>query len=98
MAKELPPSALRTSETPGRTGDQAALIWCNFDLIIPGADTIWTQTIERMDEEIAGLLFATPYWAWAYPASEVSTKEGKAHCCLLSGGMIALLEVSTKAG
>ena len=33
----------------------------NFDLIIPGADTIWTQTIERTDEDIADLLFATPY-------------------------------------
>ncbi|MDA2953579.1 MAG: acetoacetate decarboxylase family protein [Actinomycetota bacterium] len=33
----------------------------NFDLIIPGADTIWTQTIERTDEDIGDLLFATPY-------------------------------------
>jgi len=31
----------------------------NFDLIIPGADTIWTQTIERTDEDIADLLFAS---------------------------------------
>ena len=33
----------------------------NFDLIIPGADTIWTQTIERTAEDIGDLLFATPY-------------------------------------
>ena len=30
----------------------------NFDLIIPGADTIWTQTIERTAEDIGDLLFA----------------------------------------
>ena len=33
----------------------------NFDLIIPGADTIWTQTIERTAEDIGDLLFSTPY-------------------------------------
>jgi Acetoacetate decarboxylase (ADC) len=33
----------------------------NFDLIIPGADTLWTQTIERTAEDIGDLLFATPY-------------------------------------
>ena len=33
----------------------------NFDLIIPGAETIWTQTIERTAEDIGDLLFATPY-------------------------------------
>ena len=33
----------------------------NFDLIIPGAQTIWSQTIERTAEDIGDLLFATPY-------------------------------------
>ena len=33
----------------------------NSDLIIPGASTIWTNTVERTDEDIADLLFATPY-------------------------------------
>ena len=33
----------------------------NFDLIIPGAQTIWHQQIDRTDEDIADLLFATPY-------------------------------------
>ena len=33
----------------------------SFDLVIPGAETIWSQTIERSDEDIADLLYATPY-------------------------------------
>ena len=33
----------------------------NFDLIIPGADTIWTQTIERTQEDVGDLMFSTPY-------------------------------------
>jgi hypothetical protein len=41
--------------------EMIGLMSFNFDLIIPGADTIWTQTIERTDEDIADLLFATPY-------------------------------------
>ena len=30
-------------------------------MAFPGAATIWTQTIERTDGDIADLLFATPY-------------------------------------
>jgi hypothetical protein len=37
------------------------LMTFSFDLIIPGAQTIWTQTIERTPEDIGDLLFATPY-------------------------------------
>jgi hypothetical protein len=37
------------------------LMTFSFDLIIPGADTIWTQTIERTPEDLGDLLFATPY-------------------------------------
>jgi hypothetical protein len=37
------------------------LMTFSFDLIIPGAQTIWTQTIERSDEDLMDLLFATPY-------------------------------------
>ena len=33
----------------------------SFDLVIPGADTIWSQTVERSDEDISDLLYATPY-------------------------------------
>ena len=33
----------------------------SFDLIIPGAATIWSQLIERTDEDLGDLLFATPY-------------------------------------
>ena len=33
------------------------LMTFSFDLIIPGADTIWTQTIERTAEDIGDLLF-----------------------------------------
>ena len=33
----------------------------SFDLVIPGAETIWTQTVERSDEDVADLLYATPY-------------------------------------
>ena len=37
------------------------LMTFSFDLIIPGAATIWSQTIERTDEDLGDLLFATPY-------------------------------------
>ena len=33
----------------------------SFDLVIPGAETIWTQTIERTAEDIGDLMFATPF-------------------------------------
>jgi hypothetical protein len=33
----------------------------SFDLVIPGADIIWSQTIERTDEDLGDLLYATPY-------------------------------------
>jgi hypothetical protein len=37
------------------------LMTFSFDLVIPGAETIWTQTIERSAEDIGDLMFATPF-------------------------------------
>ena len=37
------------------------LMTFSFDLIIPGAQTIWTQTIARSDEQSGDLLSATRY-------------------------------------
>ncbi|MEM4523042.1 MAG: acetoacetate decarboxylase family protein [Nitrososphaeria archaeon] len=43
-------------------GKLLGLISFNFDLIIPPAQTVWTRTIERTDEDIAKhLMFSKPY-------------------------------------
>jgi hypothetical protein len=33
----------------------------NFDLFIPGAETIWSQVVERDEQDIMNLLFAKPF-------------------------------------
>ena len=41
--------------------DLLGLMSFSFDLVIPGAETIWTQTVERSQEDIGDLMYATPF-------------------------------------
>ena len=33
----------------------------SFDLTLPGAQMIWSRTVERTQEDLADLMFATPF-------------------------------------